>query len=444
MNINIDLISEINSLKIKIADNRFNRDNLYILLLQQKSIKIIDYILNNIKITDIKIIKIPEFNIDNVSITLLKQVKNLNIYDNKIQNILNYLKQDNISEEKKKEIIESNDDKLNIILYELLFINNDNDVKNIIEYYSQDIISKYIPLNIQIEIIKKLKFNLKFNVYLNDKKLKFNFFMKDQTYNALDITIIIVKAFYLIVLYNIDKVNIKLNYYLTTFKKEMPHNKKFLGVNEINSGFTNINTNESEITIYRKEECEKLTIHEMVHALKIDNYLFESDNIIEKQLKCNFNISKFNKINFFESFTESIATISNCIINSLLTNIEINDLINLEIKFNILQCSKIMKFYKTNPKNFLCKNCCFKSNKNWIEKTSITAYFFCKLGIIYNVNNFIKKWMFNENIIIEDIYKEILENLMTIKFINDFKISDKLYNTLRMTINEFNWNNIKI
>ena len=59
MNINIDLISEINSLKIKIADNRFNRDNLYILLLQQKSIKIIDYILNNIKITDIKIIKIP-------------------------------------------------------------------------------------------------------------------------------------------------------------------------------------------------------------------------------------------------------------------------------------------------------------------------------------------------------------------------------------------------
>lgn len=440
ININSDLISEIDKLKIKINNNRYNKDSLH--TLKDKSIEIINYIINNIKISNIKTIEIPEFIIDNVTINLLKEGRDIIVNDTEIENFIFNLKQNNLTKREIEEYIEFNNNKIDKLLYKLLLRNNNIEINNIIKYYSKDIISKFVPLNIQSEIIKKLKFNLKFDVYLEKKKLEFNFFMEDKSYNAIDITIIIVKAFYLIVLYNINKVNIKLNYYLTLLKKEIPLNKNYLGVNEINSGLTTIYQNKSEINIYRKEEYEKLTIHEMVHALKIDHDLFESDNNIQQILKCNFNISKLNKINFFECYTESIAIILNSIINSILVETNLNDIIDSEIKFSILQCSKIIKFYKTDSKKFLCNNCCFISNDNWIEKTSITAYFFCKLGIILNINNFIEKYMFNKNIIIKNLYDDILKNLLTIKFLDKYKITDKLYKTLRMSINEFNWNKI--
>lgn len=440
MNINSDLISEINKLKIKIDNNKSNNDSLH--NLKEKSIEIIDYIVNNIKISNIKTIEIPEFRIDNVTINLLKESKNIVLNDIEMENFIINLKQDNLPQKEIEEYIEFNNNEIDKLLYQLLLKNNNIDINNIIKYYSKDIISKFVPLNIQREIIKKLKFNLKFDVYLDNKNLEFNFFMEDKNYNGIDITIIIVKAFYLVVLYNIKNVNIKLNYYLTLLKKEIPLNKNYLGVNEINSGLTTIYQNKSEINIYRKEEYEKLTIHEMVHALKIDHNLFKSDNSIGERLKCNFNISKLNKINFFECFTESIAIILNSIINSILVGTNLNDIINSEIKFSILQCSKIIKFYKADSKKFLCNNCCFKSNDNWIEKTSITAYFFCKLGIILNINNFIEEYMFNKNIIIKNLYDEILKNLLTIEFLDEYKITNKLYKTLRMSINEFNWNKI--
>ena len=74
---------------------------------------------------------------------------------------------------------------------------------------------------------------------------------------------------------------------------------------------------------------------------------------------------------------------------------------------------------------------------NWVEKTSITSYFFIKLGVIWDYDLFIKKFMFNNNIGINEFLEFILQNYKNIEFINVDYISQNLKKTLRMTINSF-------
>ena len=439
MNINEDLIEEINDLKINLNRN-FEKLRYYDDLhkLQIDSIKIIDYIFKNVKINYISKKDIPHFSIKNLRKYLLLNSE-IEVNDLEIGKFIDDLKKNKLTDNEIENFINSKNNELQYIFTQLLNNNKNSEVNRIINNYSYDIISKFLSLSCESAIIQDLKHNFIFKVKLDNIELTFNLFNEDSNINNISLGILIIKALYTAVLYNIKKANIKLNYYLTKMKKEFSKNTNFLGPNEINSGLTSFSTN-NEITIFRKEEYEKLTLHEMVHALEIDESIIHSDNLIEDRLKCNFNIFKGNKINFGECFTESVALISNVIIDSILTNNSLNDLIKQELKFSILQCSKILKFYNLDYENFLCNNCCFKSNKNWIEKTSVTAYFFCKLGIIWDYNTFIKEFMFKKNIDVNFLYNFILNNLLSIDFLKEYKISDKLKKNLRMTINEFDWN----
>ena len=133
----------------------------------------------------------------------------------------------------------------------------------------------------------------------------------------------------------------------------------------------------------------------MVHALGIDSHLM-NPHIENNEVKCNFNISNNNVVNLFEAYTESIANTCNNIVNALIFDKDPIILHKNELKFSLFQCSKILNFYNiSNIDEFFCVDCCFPSNNNWIEKTSILAYFFLKTSVIYDINTFISKYMFN-------------------------------------------------
>tara|TARA_Y100000385_G_C12684531_1_gene463582 strand:+ start:36 stop:359 length:324 start_codon:yes stop_codon:yes gene_type:complete len=104
-----------------------------------------------------------------------------------------------------------------------------------------------------------------------------------------------------------------------------------------------------------------------------------------------------------------------------------------------------MKFYNIDDfSKFFCIDCCFRTNNTWIEKTSILSYFFLKTACIFNVNEFIDKYMFNTQIHnnILDFYNFIKINIKKINFLKEFDILDYHAKSLRMTVYEFNWNNI--
>jgi hypothetical protein len=225
----------------------------------------------------------------------------------------------------------------------------------------------------------------------------------------------------------------------------------FLGPREINSGLTLvpfINGTPPTIVIFREEEIEKVLLHELVHATKHDRSLKNPDSI-DNDVKCIFNISKSTQINFGETYTETVALIINSIFNSILQKIPIEIIIKNEIKFSIIQCSKIMNFYGiTNINKFFCDDCCFiKSEKTkWIEKTSVLSYFFLKTANILNLDYFIKNfWMIDglktdEFINSKNIFNFIKETFSKHK--NLFLMGDKKIKknrTLRMTLYDFEW-----
>lgn len=442
-NINKKLINNLNK-EIIISNNSTSTTGLNNLF--NRSINIIKYILDNLKITNFQEEIIPEFDIDNLSIYLLKNYRIIS-NNSKLEEFQNNLKNNKLNKNNIKLFFEENGTDLQELVYTLLFINknHDNKIKKIIKYLSENIVSSFIDIKIQSFILKKLKFKISFEASINNIKYNFKFFLKkNYKLDKKKILILILKTFYPAILFSCDNVNIDINYYLTNFKKKLPKKKKFLSPENINSGVTiKKNSRVNEIIIYRKEEYEKISIHEIIHVLNIDDSLFNQNNDeFENKIKCNFNIAKTNKLNFVECYTECMAVILNCIVDSILTGNNINILLNNEIKFNILQCSKIIKFNNMNIDNFICEDCCFESNNEWIEKTSVISYFFLKLGSLIRYEIYINKYMFDKNINISEYYNFIQKNLINIKFIKNYSISNKLNRTLRMTINQFNWNNL--
>jgi hypothetical protein len=270
-------------------------------------------------------------------------------------------------------------------------------------------------------------------INLDNIKLTFIFFSK-KAVNNYTINIIFIKALYIIKLYNIDDIDLTIHCFLSNIKKKIRQDN-FLGPNEVNSGLTSFGL-KNNILIFRSEEIEKVLLHELVHALNIDAPIMHDLDYIDHKIKCNFNVNNKNSINFFEVYTESIAFITNIMINSIFSQIDYKILLENELRFSIVQCSKIMNFYNIkNMDDFFCKNCCFPSNKNWIEKSSILSYFFLKLGSIYNTDLFIDNYMFSDKINIDIYYNFIINNFKKIKL-----LYNKTYTvSLRMTLYDFVW-----
>lgn len=209
---------------------------------------------------------------------------------------------------------------------------------------------------------------------------------------------------YIYIIYSLKKIvnNNKLIFisvWSTNFKKEFPEKNKILNSYNCNSGATfTFGRGNGVILIWRKEELQKVLIHELIHALKIDiniynNELYNINFLNIKNLK--------NNINIFESYTELLATILNIIYYSIFNNVNNNKiykLYDLELKHSLIKASQILKF-----NNFNNINDVLTSDKEFTQDTSVFSYYIIKMILFYNIKyfiNLIKNKCFEDNNII--------------------------------------------
>ena len=401
-------------------------------ILRDKLNILFHHIVNNIQILKESKQTIPNTNIDFFKfINILFTTK---LYNHKYKNIITKFKnKDNLY----KYLITDKQ------IYSELFFLNDIIQKLFTEVglnlFPTEIVNTFISPYIFDKIIN-LQNIININSVYKTNKLTLKIYCNEP--NFIQIYIILIKCYILLEYFDITNKNITLNLFLTTLKKNIVHKAtKKLTSSEINSGVTIHYPEETKIFIYRLEEIEKVTIHELIHALKLDKNIFNNYEYYDNKLKCNFNINKNNKIKLFEAFTETTSLIFNTTMNSIIFNKNLDELLQNEIKFNLFQCKKIMNYFDTTT--IFSNNTCFKNNKIWIEDTSVLSYFYIKTITLLNMDYFLK------NILIKgssaSYFDFILNNGEKLEFfinkINIDSIRDKnLLSMMRMSLYNLKFN----
>jgi hypothetical protein len=185
------------------------------------------------------------------------------------------------------------------------------------------------------------------------------------------------------------KGNYKKELYLTFFfsniQKKFNNKTKILSPNEINSGFTSFPYNSyGNLYVYRKEEWNKVFIHELIHTLKIDEELINNIDLNKKLYeKICFNDKEF--INSHEAATDFLAITYYIMKNSTNKN-DFQNKIREQIEFMKNQVMKIFKLYNINDFNDILKNN-NKCKKTFKQKTSVFSYFYLKYLLFNNFDN---------------------------------------------------------
>ena len=193
--------------------------------------------------------------------------------------------------------------------------------------------------------------------------------------------------------------NLNIEIYDTPFKKTFNcNNHKKCGKltqNNVNSGLSYLNN----IVIFRREEMLKLLIHELIHALDIDNK-FENIKDIEKILEI-YNVNHSNLI-INESYVETWAIIINIFLvihekekYEKKNKIKVfRELIKKEIVHSFQQSSKLCIYYNIDDFNKIYR----KNNNNvkYVDSVNTFSYHIIKTINLNNINNFIKN--FSDNV----------------------------------------------
>jgi hypothetical protein len=220
----------------------------------------------------------------------------------------------------------------------------------------------------------------------------------------------------------------KIYWFPTEYKKQMPANKKSLDVEEINSACTFHFPENSFIAIYRLEEAPKVLYHELIHYFELDNII----PIDEDQ----------EYIKRFNLRSPCLLRETYCEIMGLLLNIEdisnrqdedFDKLYKIEYAFSLLQTQKILDFYNIRNENEFHR---------LISNTNVFTYFILKTAVLLSIKNpvdFLKQMesrYFRLHSI--EFLKTNINNGMTFLFRQNVKINNIPYlkNTLRMTIIE--------
>jgi len=161
---------------------------------------------------------------------------------------------------------------------------------------------------------------------------------------------------------------------------------KTKGTANISSGVT---TYEGKMVISRKEELPKLLIHELIHFLGLDGNFFNHNNhelFHSKETFTNYNITSFcvqkNISSFvYESYTEFLSNILNCLFVSLeIPNGNFSVMIEtleLERIYSIYQTAKLLYYFGfENFDSFFldCKNKLNSKNRKFFTDTLYLDY----------------------------------------------------------------------
>ena len=243
-----------------------------------------------------------------------------------------------------------------------------------------------------------------------------------------------------------NKTNKQVLYYFPTpLKKRINNNTDILGVNECNTGYSDLKSlyekkedihcchSNGSIYIFRKEEHYKVLIHELIHACYKDQDMILSNE--NDSFSKNFCINKQILLN--ESYTETIATILNLFylhivlynfnskINSKksnkLTNKNMSILDNMyinETKYSFYTMAKILNFYKINSINDFTK---YRNQKGcntvFLQETNVFSYYIVKPLLLYNINKFsafLNKYTDNFSVVSQDCVKYFSKMILNI------------------------------
>lgn len=215
--------------------------------------------------------------------------------------------------------------------------------------------------------------------------------------------------------------NVEVYIYLTPFKKKF--NKNIYNHENINTG----STNRQYIILWRREEIHKVLIHELIHFYNMD---LNDDSIIAEKLLKKINMCPSCIIRPNEAYTELCAIILYtywfCCINNKESYDNFVKCLNLQLKFNLIQCSKIIKSFEC----FDNLEDIFDNSKNCyiIQSTNMVSYYIIKTALLFNFNetyNVLFQEICNSSFIFysnEDnylnFYRLIIKSLKNKKFFN--------------------------
>lgn len=350
----------------------------------------------------------------------------------------------------------------NEYISKLIFLYADNIGKSI---YEADLYNHFLSNDLLRYIESKLHFGSIFTINYKNINININIFDEKYYQKLPKFLLDKIKLFLSNLVNNIDSKNlndIDLTIWLGRIGKKINFHNKFLGVQNINSGVTIKNgSNISKIIIWRKEEIDKVLVHEMIHAFDLDFYQ-QSNKVLNKIIE-HFDIDEKRYINLFEAYTETWAVIFKSCFNGILyydgSQKKINEMLYYEKIYSLYQTSKILNFFgysEFGDCNFFCtKKKNFNKKNLFNQGTSILSYYIFKSILLFNLDRFtelcVKKnyhnnpWKFKMG---DDVFLDfIIHSLLNTKYIscinkilssyNKITSSKELDETLRMTLYEF-------
>ena len=251
-----------------------------------------------------------------------------------------------------------------------------------------------------------------------------NIYQKENN-NTLPNIELLIKAISYITSFSNKNRNITIHLCLLNDKKILRKNSQNLTPLNINSGSNTFNDINSEICIFRKEECIKLIFHEVIHGLRLSN-LSHNDGITE--ILCQKYDLQSKEILIDESYTEIWAKILNIFFITSLMNSPTKyqnfcTMLAIEKEFSLYQGNKIKAFIKKSK------------NKNLDKDTNVSAYFLVVAEIFSNLDKFLMNC--NKNLYIND-HQKCLNYFYNLNMFDKRRvnINDKFYNSLRMSVCE--------
>ena len=418
---------ELSDIKIPIPKIGKNLGQLYKSITSiHKSLKMYDIIYSKTQITNIQQISI---------IKIIKYLYDNNLLDNSIK-----LEQ----HASFKKILESNDlNELNNwinnngteVMDRVNQLSNANKIPVNLQnpFIDNMLINQFVEMNIIDYLLNQLDYKHSYKIEYMNLEINLVIYSKTKTISK-KILNSIIDRIVVLGLYKSKTTKIKINIdiFMTPFKKRITTDTKILGTREVNSGFS---VHNYKICIFRKEELNKVLVHELIHYLELDLNVVEFADFYNY-----FNVSKSNEIRLNEAYTEILAVLINSIIKA--KNItECKKILNLELKFSLYQVGKILNLYDfMNAKDFFKPN----DNENFKQNTSVFSYFIIKTILLFNLDIFLElyysgkihKYNFKD-IVLSIIDHDLIGIIDT--FINHIKKRPKdkaLFNTLKMTYYE--------
>jgi hypothetical protein len=417
---------DLSDIKIPIPKIGKNLEQLY---------KSINDIHKSLKKYDLTYSKVQITNTQNLSIIkIIKYLYDNNLLDNSIK-----IDQHVIF----KQILESND------LNELNnWINNNgtkvmdrvNQLSNVNKiplslqnpFIDNILINKFVEMNIIDYLLNQLDYKHIYKINYMNLQINLVIYSKTKTISK-KILNNIIDRIVVLGLYKskteILKINIDI--FMTPFKKKISTDTKILGTREINSGFSYHNY---KICIFRKEELNKVLVHELIHYLELDLNVVEFPDFYKY-----FNLAESNEVKLNEAYTEILAVLINSIIAS--KNItECKKILNNELKFSFYQVGKILNLYDfINALEFFQPN----TNNKFKQNTSVFSYFIVKTIILFNIDTFLELYYsgkinkYNFKDIVLSIIDHDLIGIIDkfIKHIKKHPQQKALFTTLKMTYN---------